>query len=84
MCSEMCKKEVVFHKKMEKDIKRFYKEASTVENNHQQALSRFEGISREMEEMIITKNIMKYTSGIPQEKKVKLIAKTMDSIREHK
>lgn len=37
-----------------------------------------------MEEMIITKNIMKYTTGIPQEKKVKLISKTMDSIRENK
>lgn len=37
-----------------------------------------------MEEMIITKNIMKYTTGIPQDKKVKLISKTMDSIRENK
>jgi len=34
--------------------------------------------------MIITKNIMKYTSGIPQEKKLKLIAKTMESIKENK
>jgi hypothetical protein len=34
--------------------------------------------------MIITKNIMKYTTGIPQEKKVKLISKTMESIKENK
>lgn len=37
-----------------------------------------------MEEMIITKNIMKYTSGIPQEKKLKMISKTMESIKENK
>ena len=34
--------------------------------------------------MIITKNIMKYTTGITQEKKVKLISRTMESIKENK
>jgi hypothetical protein len=81
MCLEMLKKETNFCKKMEKDVKRYYKEASSVDESHREALTRFEGISREMEEMIITKNIMKYTTGIPQEKKVKLISKAMDSIR---
>jgi hypothetical protein len=31
---------------MEKDIKRYYKEAETVEDNHRDALTRFEGISK--------------------------------------
>ena len=37
-----------------------------------------------MEEMIITKNIMRFTTGIPQEKKVKLISKAMESIKNNK
>lgn len=45
----MLKKETAFHKKMEKDMKRFYKEAANVEDDHIEALSRFEGINREME-----------------------------------
>ena len=80
----MLKKETLFYKKHEKDVKKYYKEASYVEDDHKEALSRFEGINREMEEMIITKNIMKYTSGIPQEKKLKMISKTMESIKENK
>lgn len=80
----MLKKETTFYKKMEKDVKKYYKEASTVGDSHREALFKFEGISKEMEEMIITKNIMKYTTGMPQEKKVKLISKAMDSIRENK
>lgn len=54
------------HKKLAGDVKRFYKEANSVDEEHRETLSKFEGINREMEEMIITKNIMKYTTGIPQ------------------
>lgn len=31
MCSEMLRKEVNFYKKMEKDVKRYYKEAANLE-----------------------------------------------------
>jgi hypothetical protein len=34
--------------------------------------------------MIITKNIMRYTTGIPQDKKVKLIGKASEGIKENK
>ena len=48
VCSELYKKENIFHKKLQKDIKKYYKEASNVEENHHDALTKFEGISREM------------------------------------
>lgn len=34
--------------------------------------------------MIIAKNIMRHTTGIPQEKKVKMIGKAMEGIKNSK
>lgn len=84
MCAEYLKNETATLKKMEKDIKKFYKDADNYSDNHGRALESFQNINKEMEETIITKNIMRYTSGIPQEKKVKLIAKASESIKENK
>jgi hypothetical protein len=69
---------------MEKDIKKFYKDGENYMENHARALESFQSINKEMEEMIITKNIMRYTTGIPQDKKVKMIAKASESIKENK
>jgi hypothetical protein len=84
VCADALRTHAAAGKKMEKDVKRFYKEAETHEDNYKSSLASYEGISKEMEEMIIAKNIMKFTTNIPQEKKVKLISKTMESIKENK
>ena len=49
MCSEYLKNETATLKRMEKDIKKFYKDGENYSDNHGRALESFQGINREME-----------------------------------
>lgn len=62
-------------KKSEKSLKKLNKEYSYYYDNYKRSLENYNENDNESKELIITKNIYRYTSEFSQEKKNKLIVK---------
>lgn len=74
-CQNMLEEQQAELRRIEKELKRAYKEGETVEDSYQKHLKKYFRARQEWEEHMIAKSVLQYTPGVTHSQKEKAVAK---------